>query len=101
MNQLYDNIDEGLAHPFSNLLDNDDFSGLPPATIINAKCDPLCDHGAAYAKKLRNSGVSVTRTVYSRSIHGFYGTMLGECEEAMAETACALIKAFNLPKIPK
>ena len=99
MNQLYENMEEGLQHPFSNLLLHESFENLPPATIINARCDPLCDHGAAYADRLREFGVPVSRTVYSRSIHGFYGTTLGESMEAMVETVCALISAFKVNPI--
>lgn len=48
-----------------------DVSGLPPAYIVTAGCDPLRDGAAAYAEKLKAAGVKVTHVDYPTMIHAF------------------------------
>ena len=49
----------------------EDHSGLPPALIVSAEFDPLCDDGRNYADKLEAAGVPVKFRLYKGMIHGF------------------------------
>ena len=48
-----------------------DLSRTPPAFVLTVAHDPLCDEGAAYAKRLEQEGVRVTHLHLSDQIHGF------------------------------
>jgi len=45
--------------------------GLPPAIIVTAGFDPLCDEGEAYAKRLEAAGVKTGFKCYESLAHGF------------------------------
>lgn len=49
-----------------------DLSGLAPATVILAECDPLRDEGIDYARRLAVSGNDVTLRVYPGTTHPFF-----------------------------
>ena len=50
-----------------------DFTGLPPAVIVNAEFDPLRDDGILYATKLRSAGVKVWEKCFAGQIHCLIG----------------------------
>jgi acetyl esterase len=49
----------------------DDLTGLPPAIVVTAGLDPLCDEGADYVQRLRAVGVPVVLRHYADQFHGF------------------------------
>lgn len=85
------------SNPYAAPLVANDLSGLPPALVITAECDPLCDEGAAYAQRLQEAGVSTTYSCYNGMIHGFFGmpAVLDKGKQAIAEASAALQRAFT------
>jgi acetyl esterase len=73
-----------------------DHSGLAPAWIGLAECDPLVDEGVAYADVLRMAGVAVDLEIYRGVVHGFVnmGRSIPQALQAHADAAQALRRAF-------
>jgi acetyl esterase len=58
------------SHPYASPL-RARLTGLPPAVVITAGCDPLCSEGGDYAKGLVAAGVPTIHRDYEGAIHGF------------------------------
>ncbi len=74
-----------------------DLSGLPPAYVLTAGYDPLCDEGIAYAGRLQESGISVQHRHVAGQIHGFLlmGKIVRAADPALDEIGDALNGFFD------
>lgn len=95
MRYFHDHYIEEEQHDFdwrAAPLLREDLQGLPPALVLVAGYDPLCDEGTAYAQRLTQAGNSATLVNFSRQIHGFItmGKVLEEANEAVSMCAATL-----------
>lgn len=83
---------EDALSPYASPLLAPDLSGLPPAVVITAECDPLRDEGEAYARRLAEAGVEVACTRYAGMIHPFFslGGVLSQGNRAVEQVAAAI-----------
>jgi acetyl esterase len=90
--------DGNVTDPYVSPVYAEDLSGLPPAIVTIAGCDPLRDMGAAYAAKLEAAGVPVRLSCWQGHLHATQGlTALTEtAHDFIAEVAAGLQEARAL-----
>jgi acetyl esterase len=74
-----------------------DLTGLAPATVITAECDPLVDEGAAYARALTEAGVPAEYTCFTGQVHPFVllGGLIDDAHVARRTIGQRLADAFG------
>lgn len=77
-------------------------AGAAPAYVITCGYDVLGQQGAAYADRLRSSGVAVTHAHYPGALHGFFNTA-GALKGARAgvEATAAFVREALAPPKPR
>lgn len=84
-------LDRGQRHDWRFApLEAPDHSGLAPACVVLAECDPLVDEGLAYADVLRAAGVPVQLELYRGVTHDFIKMGRQIPEALTALEACGL-----------
>src|SRR4029077_16612606 len=78
-----------------------DLSGLPPALVIAAEYDPLCDEDIEYAERLRAGDNAGDLVNYQGMVHAFYSmsAAIDAGKEAIERSASALKRAFAQRKM--
>lgn len=73
--QFYRQMRHGGAVPYADataeVLQDSDFSGLPPTAIFSAECDPLADDGRVYRDLIRAAGGRAEYTCEAGLVHGY------------------------------
>jgi len=74
-----------------------DLSQVAPAFVLTAGCDPLCDEGQAYARRLQDDGVAVRQLHIPDQIHGFLnmGRIIRASEPALDAIGTSLKALFD------
>lgn len=86
--------DDDPTGPRLSPLREKDLSGLAPAVIATAGFDPLTDQGEAYAKALREAGVTVRYRCYDSLCHAFTAfTGAVPAADAASREIAALVRA--------
>jgi acetyl esterase len=88
--------EEDGASPLASPLRAVDLRGLPPALLITAELDPLCDESELYAARLREANVPARLARFDGVPHGFFSLAdrLDAAAEAQALAASALREAL-------
>ena len=83
--------------PLASPLLAPDLRGLPPALLITAECDPLCDESEAYGRRLAEAGVPVEFRRYDGVLHAFFTQehLYDDARAAVAHAGAALRRALR------
>jgi acetyl esterase len=89
-------------HPEAAPLRAPSLAGAAPALVMICQYDPLRDEGAAYAERLRNSGVAVELIEQPGMIHGFFrqAAVIDRAILAYDQCTAALRRALAGPMRP-
>ncbi len=86
---------EDLRNPWISPYYADSLEHMPPTLMVTAGFDPLADSVSAYADRLQQSGVPVTRAHFPTTIHGFMNIRpFPQRREALDRTAAFLHDLF-------
>ena len=87
---------EDRTDPYGSPLYASDLSGLPPAFVLTAECDPIRDQGEEYARRLQAAGVKVAARRYEGMFHPFFslGGVIDGAREAHRDAAFELRMAL-------
>lgn len=93
----YLTTDADSLNPYASPLQAEDLSGLPPATVVGARIDPLQTEGQQYADALAAAGVPVRYQIYEGVTHEFFGAgaVIPEANDAVAFAASGLTESFG------
>jgi len=83
--------------PRASPLRTEDLTGLPPALVVTAGCDPLRDEAKVYADRLAAAGVPVEYRCFGGTIHAFlsFAAAIPAADEAVAFIAERLHTALH------
>lgn len=77
--------------PRASPLHAEDLTGVAPAIVVTAGFDVLRDEGDAYARRLREAGVTTVHRCHDGFVHGFANVQMARgAREAVAEAGGAL-----------
>ena len=84
------------ANPCASPLRAASLARLPPALVVTAEFDPLCDEGEDYAARLRAADVSARTSRWDGMNHGFFFWVgvVNKAGAAMAENCAWLREIF-------
>ncbi len=87
------------ADPEASPLGAETLAGLPPAIVLTAEYDPLCDEGLAYVERLRMDGVPVSHHHYDDMIHAFFSfvNVIERGNEAVADVGAEIRASLAAP----
>lgn len=83
--------------PYACPGESPDLTRLPPAILITAGFDPLCDEGREFGASLRASGVQVLEIHFDGQVHGFVAlpVELAQGRDAVRRSGDALRVLFD------